>query len=277
MSRPENYFHPVKNILSKEQTNSLIKFFYEHREGHYAFRENQIIEYWDGDWDGGNDRIKKIYQHYGYEKANVSIDLIKKNIMEINKLLINFYKNTGFSREGTHIALERLDLSLPTDVLLSNCLEIFKQSKISSGVMFHSEQTNPDTHNSFNTKGLIQDIVSTYKGDTFQFIETSSADFILARHLDPGRECCVTFPLIPDYSKYRECRFYDEPDESIYPNPTHIVDYSKIKAPVLLNTQKYHEISGNEDNLFSLCFQVCYIWKDYKTVRKELSESGLLI
>jgi len=105
------------------------------------------------------------------------------------------------------------------------------------------------------------------------FLHTYGRENVLPRHIDPGNVAKVTIPLFPDYANYRNLDFYETKDENIQPNPSHTVNYSKFRSPVLLNPAKIHAISDSQSD--SLCLQLVF-YEGYDVAMKKLSKKGLL-
>lgn len=284
MSRQENYFHPVKDLLSSEMRTILKNHFFRYEKEHTDFlEETNVVEYYRN-----HQVLRDIYTNLGYEQAGVPFEKIQRNILA----LANESSNWAGSQSSillltTHFIIKN-DLNVEEDILLSDIRRQQKEVE-SQGIggipekmtstfdekNFARFHTSTNNEMLFSNETQIKYIVDLYSGNSHTFLHTSGNNIILPRHIDPGRECCITFPLFPDYSEYRNCRFYNSFDKVIEPEPIHTVRYNKIRSPVLLNNQKIHEIGGDNVDKETLCFQITYN-RPYKEVRKILSEKGLL-
>lgn len=284
MSRPENYFHPVKDLLSSEMRTFLTNHFFRYEKEQTDFLEKtNVVEYYRN-----HQVLRDIYTNQGYEQAGVPFERIKQNILALaNESLTWAGSQSSILLLTTHFIMKN-NLNVEKDILLSNIRR--QQKKVESQSIdgipqkmasisdnknfarFHTSVNNKMMH---SNEPQIKSIVDLYSGDSHTFLHTSGNNILLPRHIDPGRECCITFPLFPDYSEYRSCRYYNSFDKDAEPEPIHTVQYNKIRSPILLNNQKIHEIGGDNVDKETLCFQISYN-NPYKQVRKILSEKGLL-
>jgi hypothetical protein len=276
MSRQENYFYPVKDLLSQEQRRKLIEHFYEYEKNHsfYKVEEQQTLM---GMWSN-DEYIRQQYNTLGYVNTRSSYERFKNNITHLVErshnwgvlrlqLVTQFIQNTNVdSPENDFISL--LELKIKN---VQRQDKIYGNDATKANAKFHSSAQNSSLSDGHE---FIDDIVNLYGGEKACFLHTVGSGENLTKHIDPGRKCCITFPLIPDYSNYRSCEYYDSFEET---EPAHIVDYSKIKSCVLLNNQKIHKLETNTNGIESLCFQIDFMTTDYITIRKMLSNKGLLI
>ena len=107
------------------------------------------------------------------------------------------------------------------------------------------------------------------------FLHTYGKDNVLPRHIDPGDIGKLTIPLYPDYDSYRNLNFYESIDEKVQPDPSHTVNYSELRSPVLLNPAKIHEIPDSVSEE-SLCIQLIF-YQGYENAANYLSKKGLLM
>lgn len=232
MSRQENYFHPVAELLSNVEKQSIIDNFYLNKETYEIEENSENKKYFD---DG-------VILHQLY--LNGKQELKNKTFSEFKKML-GMHKNS--------------------EVLFFNPL---KEKK----AKFYNLTAN------VNSKMFdlpeIKTIEKLYHGKVACFVYTNGNGITIGKHTDDSRNCCLTIPLSPDYSEYRNCYFYENLEDD---KPIHIVNYSKIRSPVLLNNQKIHSVDNKLLSKPTLCVQVIFEpWKKYIDIRKMLSEKGLL-
>jgi hypothetical protein len=127
---------------------------------------------------------------------------------------------------------------------------------------------------------LLTDLTKAYGGSSINgrpavaFLHTYGKENVLPRHIDPGKIAKITIPLYPDYGNYRNLNFYETTDETKQPNPSHTIDYSKIRSPVLIDVSRVHEIANSQTDE-SLCIQLTYR-QGYKEALQYLSNKRLL-
>jgi len=268
MSRAENYYHPVVDILDTETKQLMIDHFHKHEKSH--------SDHTDADLQGSE--FYNYYRTLGYADAKVDEDLFKRNI----ELLMHKSVGWNFRRQLVCSFIETNDFSVPRHVLekvIDDAMVAYAKTQGADGelgkALFHKSASNPPMFNGADSDFLRQ-LQEMYEADDIGFLKTEGAGKTLTRHRDPGRTCSLTIPLYPDYSQYRHCRFYESFDEVNEPHPIHTVEYDKIRNPVLLNVKKVHEIGDNKYDGPSLCFQFEFQKTDYKQTRKLLSQKGLL-
>ncbi|MDB4351180.1 hypothetical protein OAA34_00540 [bacterium] len=231
MSRKENYFHPVKDLVSDEQKKCLIDHFFLHKEK-YDLLVEEGRKWWDE-----KSYLKQVYldlqKEYGHLNLLQFKEMVKKWDVKIKPVPFNPIED--------------------------------KNAK------FYYRNLYPEM---FNIPE-ITDIENYYNGKIRNFLYTKGGGITVNKHTDRGRNCCVTIPLVPDYSKYRSCYFYDKYDQE---KATYEVKYSEIRSAVLLNNSKIHSVDNKENDTPSLCVQIIFeASKKYAEIRKLLSENGLLI
>lgn len=129
-------------------------------------------------------------------------------------------------------------------------------------------------------RDLMNDLTKFYgsssagEGLAIAYLHTYAKQNILARHTDPGNVGKITIPLYPDYGSYRKLHFYETVDYEAQTEPSHTVDYGKIRSPVLLNVSKVHEIAESQTDE-SLCIQLTFN-DGYKKALQSLSKKRLL-
>lgn len=121
------------------------------------------------------------------------------------------------------------------------------------------------------TMNVLEEIRDFYGTNHIVFLYTKGLGVTLKKHTDPNNNSKITFPLYPDYDQYRDCMFYDTMDQE---EPTHVLQYSKIRGPVLLNVDKIHALEECKTEE-SLCVQFSFDAK-YNESIKFLSNRGLL-
>lgn len=269
MSRKENYFHPVKNLLSLETKEWLLKHFRKYEAGYFTDNEELHSHEFFG-----------YYESLGYKKAKASYERVTNNI----KTLVDMSHNWNSRRQQISFYIENNDLNIEEEIFSNTLKEVinehmanYNQTTVDNTNMavFHTIHSNPSLFINDN-KEMIQQIINIYGGEKAIFLQTKGSGKTLTRHTDPKRKCVITFPLTPEYFEYRDCRYYDSLNIVTEPEPKYTVSYKKIQNPVLLNTQKIHEIGDDLSDKESLCFQIEWHNLDYKDVRKLLSEKGLL-
>jgi hypothetical protein len=225
MSRQEKYFHPVKDLLSSELKDKLVKSFFEYK--------NNLSEYNDENMLYDPKIIKKYWEKLGFERQGITYTEFE-----------NEWKNSDEVRS-------RLDI----------------------GDNF-SRFYNPNENYSWldeETYQNLKEICEYYGANNIVFLYTKGLGVTLKKHTDPNGKSKITFPLYPDYDKYRSCNFYDSMDQK---EPTYVCEYSKIKSAVILNVDKIHALENCETDE-SLCIQFTYD-VTYNSVLKSLSRKRLL-
>lgn len=269
MSRKENFFHPVKNLLDEKTTEWLLKHFRKYEVGYSV--DNEVLH--DSDY-------YNYYLELGYDvDSNNSYERIVSNINTLIDMSIDW--NSRRQKVGFYI--QHNDMNADEDVFKMNLEKVIEEhnrmydiTPNKNTAVFHTIDSNPPLF-IYDNRNKIQKVIDFYGADKAVFLQTKGSGKTLTRHTDPKRKCVITFPLLPEYSEYRDCRYYESLDPITEPEPKHIVSYKEIQNPVLLNTQKIHEIGDDKQNKESLCFQIEWYDKDYKEVRKILLDKGLLI
>lgn len=268
MARKENYFHPVKNILGEENNEWLLKHFRKFEVGYSP--DNETLH--DSDY-------YNYYCELGYDADEQKS--YKRIVNNINTL-IDLSHNWNSRRQKIAFYIQNNDMDEDENTFKSNLEREIKKHEETYGkiddnniAIFHTIDSNPPLF-IYDNRNKIQELIDIYGGDKAVFLQTKGSGKTLTRHTDPKRKCALTFPLVPDYSEYRECRYYDSLDVISEPEPKHIVNYDEIRCPVLLNTQRIHEIGDDLHDQESLCFQIEWYDLDYKQVRNMFSSKNLL-
>lgn len=268
MSRKENYFHPVKNLLDEQTTEWLFKHFRKFEVGYSP--DNETLH--DSDY-------YNYYCELGYDADSTkSYERIVNNINTLINMSCNWNsrrQKIAFYIQNNDMDLEELAFKSNLETVIEEYEEVYGKINDDNTAVFHTFDSNPPLF-MYDNRNKIQEIINLYGGDKAVFLQTKGSGKTLTRHTDPKRKCALTFPLIPDYSEYRDCRYYDSLDTIAEPEPLHIVNYKMIRNPVLLNTQKIHEIGDDLHHHESICFQIEWYDLDYKQVRKMFSEKSLL-
>jgi hypothetical protein len=267
MSRQEKYFHPVKNLLDEKTTEWLFKHFRKYEVG-YSKDNEKLYDH----------EFFNYYESLGYKTSKSSYERVVKNI----KTVIDMSHNWNSRKQKIAFYVQNNDLDIDEDIFLKNLEKVIEEHERMYGnttnentAVFHTVDSNPPLF-IYDNREIIQKVIDLYEGENAVFLQTKGSGKTLTRHTDPKRKCVITFPLFPEYSEYRDCRYYDSLDPITEPEPQHTVNYKELRTPVLLNTQKIHEIGDDLHDKESLCFQIEWYDLDYITVRKNLSEKGLL-
>lgn len=236
MSRQENYFHRVKELITDEQKIAIVNHFYKHKDAYDRDDLNKL------DWVEDEEHLRFAYEKY----SELTFSEFKNMVRDYKERSLTKYNSEGEPRA--------------------------RKKPLEDGkAKFYHQFRKPEMFNIPEIKILEK----LYLGEAKIFLHTNGDGITVGKHKDIDRNCCVTIPLIPDYSEYRSCYFYDKYEDN---NPKHILDYSKLRSPVLLNNQKIHSVDNKQQDKPSLCIQVSYEFeKSYIEIRKMLSEKGLLI
>lgn len=268
MSRKENYFHPVKNLLDEKTTEWLFKHFRKYEVGYS--KDNEKLR---------NSDFVDYYYELGYDADSTSS--YERIVRNINTLFDMSY-NWNSRRQKIAFYIQNNDMNVEEAMFKSNLEKVIEEYEEVYGkindentAVFHTVNSNPPLF-IYDNREMIQKVIDLYEGENAVFLQTKGSGKTLTRHTDPKRKCVITFPLFPEYSEYRDCRYYDSLDTITEPEPKHTVSYKELRNPVLLNTQKIHEIGDDLHDQESICFQIEWYNLDYIDVRKLLSEKGLL-
>lgn len=269
MSRQENYFHPVVDLLSDEIKKQLTDHFLKFEKEHVHFKDGiDTSEFYEK------------YKTLGYKDAGAPYDIVKTNIDTVithsinwnaRKHLINFYLDNNDLTLPNNKFKENLNRAVRDyEVQQQSDKKVLDESYGDASTLFHKVGVNPKM---FENCALIESVRNLYGGEHAGFLKAKAGGRALTKHIDPARKCVATFPLFPDYSEYRSCNYYETLNSEM---PIHVVNYRNIRKPMLLNVQKVHDIGDELSKKESLCFQLEWNNLDYKQVRKMFSEKGLL-